>query len=76
MRVSYTPEQKARAIEVYNKTKSYAKTIRMLGYPSRHVLFDWVRNPGPKPKPESPGKPAKRHGWELKKLAVEEVANG
>lgn len=76
MRVSYTPEQKARAIEVYNKTKSYAKTIRMLGYPSRHVLFDWVRNPGPKPKPKSPGKPAKRYGWELKKLAVEEVADG
>ncbi|WP_164470998.1 IS3 family transposase [Gordonibacter sp. Marseille-P4307] len=39
-------------------------------------MFDWVRNPGPKPKPESPGKPAKRYGWELKKLAVEEVANG
>ena len=76
MRVSYTPEQKAKAIKAYNETKSYAKTIRMLGYPSRHVLFDWVRNPGPKPKPKSPCKPAKRYGWELKKLAVEKVANG
>ena len=76
MRVSYTPEQKARAIEVYNETKSYAKTLRILGYPSRHVLFDWVRNPGPKPKPKLPGRPAKRYGWELKSLAVSKVLDG
>ena len=36
MRVSYTPEQKARAVEVYNETKSYAKTIRILGYPPQY----------------------------------------
>ena len=40
MRASYTPEQKARAIEVCNETRSYAETIRRLGCPSRHVLFD------------------------------------
>ena len=76
MRVSYTPEQKARAVEVYNETKSYAKTIRILGYPSRHVLFDWVKGPGPKPKPRKPDKPAKRYSWELKSLAVKKVAGG
>lgn len=76
MRVSYSPEQKARAIEVYNDTGSYAKTMRVLGYPSRHVLFDWVRHPGPKPKPRRPDGPAKRYSWELKKLAVEMVAGG
>ena len=76
MRVSYTPEQKARAVKVYNETKSYAKTIRILGYPSRHVLFDWVKSPGPKPKPRKPDKPAKRYSWELKSLAVKKVAGG
>lgn len=76
MRVSYTPDQKARAIATYKKTGSYAKTIRMLGYPSRHVLFDWVRNPGPKAKPRRPAGPAKRYGWQLKRLAVERVSSG
>ena len=76
MRVSYTPEQKIKAIEVYEETRSYAKTIRMLGYPSRHVLFDWVRNPNPKPKPKRPENPAKRYSWNLKKLAVRRVIGG
>lgn len=75
MRVSYTPEQKARAIEVYNETRSYAETLRRLGYPSWHVLFGWVRDPGPKPKLRRPDAPAKRYGWELKRLAVEKVAS-
>ena len=76
MRISYTPEQKAKAIEVYNETRSYAKTLRILGYPSRHVLLDWVKNPGPKPKPKQTGRPAKRYGWELKSLAVSKVLGG
>lgn len=76
MRISYTLEQKAKAIEVFNETKSYAKTLRILGYPSRHVLFDWVRNPGPKPKPKQPTQPAKRYSWELKSLAVSKVLGG
>ena len=76
MRISYTPAQKARAVEVYNETRSYAKTLRMLGYPSRHVLFDWVKNPEPKPKPKQPERPAKRYGWELKSLAVSKVLDG
>ncbi|MBQ3282817.1 MAG: transposase, partial [Atopobiaceae bacterium] len=76
MRISYTPAQKARAVEVYNETKSYAKTLRMLGYPSRHVLFDWVKNPGPKPKPKQSERPAKRYCWELKSLAVSKVLDG
>ena len=76
MRVSYTPEQKIKAIEVYEETRSYAKTIRILGYPSRHVLFDWVRDPNPKPKPARPANPTKRYSWDLKKLAVIRVIGG
>lgn len=54
VRASYTPEQKARAIGVHNETKSCVNTIRTLGHPSRHVLFNCARNPNPKPKPRMP----------------------
>lgn len=76
MKVSYTQDQRDLARSVYEETKSYAKTIRILGYPSRHVLFDWVRNPEPKKKPKRPEAPAKRYGWKLKALAVERVSSG
>lgn len=76
MKVSYTQDQRDLARSVYEETKSYAKTIRILGYPSRHVLFDWVRDPEPKKKPKRPEAPAKRYGWKLKALAVERVSSG
>ena len=43
MKVTYTVEQKRVAVATYRRYKSYVKTLRLLGYPSRHVLFDWVR---------------------------------
>lgn len=76
MRVGYAPEQEAKAIEVYSKTRSYAKTLGILGYPSRHVLFDWVNNLGLKPKPKQSGRPARRYNRELKSLAVAGVLDG
>lgn len=76
MKVSYTPEQKAKAIATYKKVGSYSKALRILGYPSRHVLFEWVKNPGPKPKPRKPDGRPRRYGWELKKAAVEKVIAG
>lgn len=54
MKVVYTVEQKRKAVATYRRLKSCAATIRQLGYPSRHVLFDWVRESG------SVGRPKKR----------------
>lgn len=53
----YTPEQKTRAVRTYHELISYLATLRFLGYPYRHVLFDWMRSPDPKPKPRKPGSP-------------------
>lgn len=39
MKVIYTEAQKKHAIQTYKKYKSYSKTLRVLGYPSRHVLY-------------------------------------
>lgn len=76
MKKIYTPEQKAMAVRTYDELKSYSATLRLLGYPSRHVLFDWVRSPGPKPKPKRPEGPAKRYTWETKKTAILRVMGG
>ncbi|KXG89731.1 hypothetical protein HMPREF3232_00777 [Fannyhessea vaginae] len=46
MKVIYTEDQKKHAIQTYKKYKSYSKTLRVLGYQSRHVLFDWVEMSG------------------------------
>lgn len=40
MRGTYTPEHKQDAIKAYKKLKSYSATLRVLGYPSRHILVD------------------------------------
>lgn len=42
MRVSYSEEQRQEAVRTYWRFGSYAKTLRLLGYPSRHVLYGWV----------------------------------
>lgn len=42
MKVTYTEEQRQYAIKTFKKLKSYTKTIRLLGYPSLHTLYDWV----------------------------------
>ncbi len=39
MKVIYTEAQKKHAIQTYKKYKSYSKTLRVLGYPSMHVLY-------------------------------------
>lgn len=36
-------KQKRKAVTTYRKTKLYVASIRQLGYPSRRVLFDWVK---------------------------------
>lgn len=54
MKVVYIVEQKRKAVATYRRLKSCVATIGQLGYPSRHVLFDWVRESG------SVGRPKKR----------------
>jgi len=47
MRVIYNSEQRRVAVATYRRLGSYVKTIRKLGYPSRHVLHAWVKDSKP-----------------------------
>lgn len=40
MKVTYTEEQKQLAVKTYKRLQNYEKTLKVLGYPSWHVLFD------------------------------------
>jgi len=76
MKVTYTKEQRQAAIQTYRKTKSYAKTMRILGYPSRHVLFDWVKGvKHGRPKKETPAA-SHFYSFEIKKQAVTMMLGG
>lgn len=70
MKVVYAVEQKKKAVATYRKLKSYAATIRQLGYPSRHVLFDWVRESG------SIGRPKKARLHAAEAISLDDEAGG
>lgn len=76
MKVSYTPEQREKAIKTYKKLKSYSKTLRVLGYPSRHTLFDWVRGITHEKKRSNPLQKAKHYSWQVKLEAVNKALGG
>ena len=76
MRIVYTSEQKQHAIKTYKKLKSYSATLRVLGYPSRHILFDWVRGRSHKKAGSNPSRKAKHYSWQLKLEAVTHVLHG
>lgn len=76
MRITYTIEQKRKAVQTYKKLGSFTKTIRKLGYPSNHVLCEWVRNGIEVRKPRKPNAPSKRYDWRLKHEAVSRVLSG
>ena len=76
MRVAYTLEEKRKAVQTYKKLGSCTKAIRQLGYPSNHVLCEWVRNGIGARKPRKPDAPSKRYGWRLKREAVVRVQMG
>ncbi len=76
MRVSYTPAPRETAIATYQRLGSYAQTQRALGYPSRHVLHDWVREGPPSTHPRPPTRPPRHYSWEFKARAVERVLAG
>lgn len=76
MRVTYTIEQKRKAVQTYKKPGAFTKTIRKLGYPSNHVLCEWVRDGIKTRKPRKPDAPSKRYDWRLKHEAVSRVLSG
>ncbi|TRM11458.1 IS3 family transposase [Lentibacillus cibarius] len=50
-RAKYTEQQKQTAVDHYLEYgKCYARTIRMLGYPSRALLTNWVMELAPQPR--------------------------
>ena len=49
----FTPEEKERALKLYEKLKSVKAVIHKLGYPTRETIYQWLReenNPKPKEK--------------------------
>ena len=76
MRVSYSPAQREAAIATYSRLGSYSQTIRAIGYPSRHVLHDWVREGPPSTRPRPPARPPRHYSWEFKAQVVERVLAG
>lgn len=76
MKVVYTPAQRARALEVYRRTQSVTKTIRILGYPGRWTLYSWLRNPMQKGRKPRKSRPVKRYTLETKVRAVELFESG
>lgn len=76
MKVIYTDEQRRHAVATYRRLGSYAKTIRKLGYPSRHVLHDWVRGTCRGPKQSVTPRPPRHYSWEFKAAAVQRVLAG
>lgn len=78
MKIVYSLEERKIAIKTYKRLKSYTKTIKLLGYPSRHVLTDWVKNPKQftKEKPKTNQKPGKQYTWKYKKLVVLDAMKG
>ena len=42
--IMYTSAEKEKALELFDKTKSIAKVIRKLGYPSKQTMYTWIAN--------------------------------
>lgn len=76
MRVTYTSEQKQYAIKTYKRLKSYSKTLQVLGYPSYHVLFDWVNGRDRKHANHVPRAAYRHYTWEFKHEAVMRASKG
>lgn len=76
MKVMYTAEQKRVAVATFRRYKSYAKTLRVLGYPSRHVLFDWVRGSRPGCRKVTARALYRRYAWQVKLGAVNRMLGG
>ena len=40
--MAYTVQQIKVALELYDKIKKIVPTVRQLGYPSVHTLYEWI----------------------------------
>ena len=47
----YSEDEKTKALELFHELKSFTKTVRKLGYPTREHLARWVKKEGLPPKP-------------------------
>ncbi|GAA1208092.1 hypothetical protein [Rhodoglobus aureus] len=76
MKISYTDEQRRLAVATFRRLGSYVKTIRVLGYPSRHTLQDWVRGSSRGRKLRAQPRPPRHYSWGFKAAAVRRVLAG
>ena len=42
--MSFSEEEKKKALQLYDETGSISKVIQKLGYPSRQNMYTWIRN--------------------------------
>jgi len=76
MRVVYSIEQKRVAVATFRRLGSYVKTIRKLGYPSRHVLHDWVHQSGRGRKSVVKRQPPRHYPWTVTLAGVQRMNTG
>ena len=42
--MSFSEEEKKKALQLYDETGSISKVIQNLGYPSRQNMYTWIKN--------------------------------
>lgn len=52
--MSYSKQQKDRALQLYHQSGSVTEVIRILGYPTRRQLYNWIYEEKQSPKPRKP----------------------
>jgi len=72
MKISYSVEDRRRAVAEYRRVKSVTRAVRNLGYPARRTLYDWIRYGIQQRKPKHTHllEGHRRYSWQLKLEAV------
>jgi len=73
MKISYSVEDRRRAVAEYRRVQSVTKAVRNLGYPARRTLYDWLRYGTARRKSQRTHllEGNRRYPWQLKLQAVE-----
>src|SRR5699024_12047100 len=73
MKISYSVEDRRRAVAEYRRVQSVTKAVRNLGYPARRHLYDWLRYGTARRKSQRRVlfRSNRRYPWQLKLQAVE-----